>query len=233
MLAEVGDETELFMDTAVIAIALRSIGYERYKDYVKRLMKNKGLTDEMILMKMYALTRYYATFNEKDNLEQLFRSLTFAPVTLKGTRKRGIREIREKARDTMVLASLLAYVLTKDDKYLNKTLDLYRTVDWEDEFDFKLDLVHNILISVDKPEVVFSILQELEEKKIIESEFIVLLAPGLSATYLNIGKDDKLIEYILKRIRDYGTKILFIEKFIENLACEQLSRKFNVPVGFC
>ncbi|AWR98522.1 hypothetical protein [Metallosphaera hakonensis] len=234
MLRRVKEEEALITDAISLAIALRKMGDERYKDYLEMVNRISESRSELRLMKYQAFSMYHATFNERDEMEQAFNDLMSLVENFKKSRRAKDRETYFTARFILALTSLGIYYANKEDRYLNIALDVYRSLESRPENTLKWSLLYSILRGVNKLELVMSLIKDVVDQDPFNEMFLFpLVASSLSDAYINMNKDDKLIRNILSIIESYGIKIIFIKGFLKGLACRGVSRKLNVQISFC
>ncbi|WP_221288580.1 hypothetical protein [Stygiolobus caldivivus] len=224
MLKRVKDKDELVMDKVYIAAALKKVGDERYRDYVKEL---EGVLRGKATMKgATAMLLYYAFLKDKEELDQFLNTLTASQTS--GGKRSGKEE-----KVSLITLLLNAYDYTKEAKLLDLALKEYGEVKWGKDTSEKLSVLGVFIAVVDRPEVTLSFLRELTDIVEIDAINVLALAPILGIAYVNIKGDDRLIQYVFSKAEDQGTKLAFMPGFIENAACEQVRVRLVLPEPPC
>lgn len=201
---------EKIYNNFTLAVALRGLGdLKRAEKYVEKLNEGLKKRNEEFHLSAYSLVIYHSIFNETDEVDKLINIIN-----------------KKKDEDISImllsLSASMPYLYTKKEKYLDMALEGFHKA----KNDLKVEIGINLMNLIDKPSVVFNIINEITAENQFLYYYIDKFISTLGRVYANT-KDNRILDMMRNRVFSN-----FILDFLLNMAGHSLSKKLRITLSF-
>ncbi|AAK42289.1 hypothetical protein SULI_14515 [Saccharolobus solfataricus] len=205
------EKTEKILNNYTLAVALRGLGrIKESEKFVESLREGLKKYDYEFYFSAHSLVSYHSIFNEIDEVDKLIDSIERI--------KHGDKTTNSMMR---ALSANTAYIYTNKERYLDIALEAFQKL----KGDVKINVGIIFLESVDKPDILFNIINEITA----ESNYLFYLdeiSSSLGIAYANI-KDNRILE-----LMNNAPFYRFIFEFILSMAGQSVSNRLKISLSF-